>query len=207
MRVGALRPRMIDVRFVAATNRDLDASVADGSFRADLYYRLHGMGITIPPLAERVGEIAALARLFVLRACERAGRSPLELAGPVIDRLERYSWPGNVRELRNVMERATALCSGDVIEVDHLPAALALGASGATPGRGPSKGPSPLAPQARVPLRDSVRAIERQQIVEALARCAGNQSAAAALLGMPRRTLVARLTEYEIPRPHKRRSP
>jgi two-component system response regulator AtoC len=123
----------------------------------------------------------------------------------VIDRLERYSWPGNVRELRNVMDRATALCSGDVIEVDHLPAAFALVASRAA-GRGLGKDSAPPSSEARAPLRDSVRAIERQQIVEALARCAGNQSAAATLLGMPRRTLVARLTEYEIPRPNKPRS-
>ncbi len=128
MRVGSLRPRSVDVRFVAATNRPLDTLVASGAFRKDLYFRLKGMSLVIPPLAARVGEIAPLAALFLERACAKLNRPTLQISPAALECLQRYSWPGNVRELRNVVERATVLCAGSTIQVSHLPVECTLSA-------------------------------------------------------------------------------
>ena len=129
LRVGALKARPIDVRFVAATNRDLEAEVARGSFRQDLFYRLNGVSLIVPPLRERVAEIAPLARGFVGEACKRLGRlREPGLTPEVRGLLEAYPWPGNVRELRNVIERAVLLCGDGPLLAMHLPEAK-LGAS------------------------------------------------------------------------------
>jgi DNA-binding NtrC family response regulator len=121
MRIGALAPRAIDVRFVAATNRDLEAEVALGRFRLDLYYRLNGMTLVIPPLRERLDEIESLARTFIEQACRRMKRSPVPaLSTEALRRLQAYSWPGNIRELRNTIERALLLCGRGPIGVEHL---------------------------------------------------------------------------------------
>jgi DNA-binding NtrC family response regulator len=201
MRVGSLRPRAVDVRFLAATNREIDKLVAQGAFRKDLYFRLNGTSIVVPPLAARPGEIAPLAALFLERACHRLNRPALTITPAALECMQRYSWPGNVRELRNAMERAAALCTGSAVELVHLPHECTV----------PPEMPSPErpteAPLASGDMRDEVRraarSLERERIVEALARCSGNQSAAAKLLGISRRTLVARLAEYKIPRPIK----
>src|SRR5262249_44439093 len=107
-RVGALEPRAIDVRFISATNRDLTAEVAGGRFRQDLFYRRTGVTIWIPPLRERQGEIAGLARQFLAEAGAQAER-PLHLSRAALARLEQHAWPGNIRELRNVIERAALI--------------------------------------------------------------------------------------------------
>jgi transcriptional regulator with GAF, ATPase, and Fis domain len=120
-RVGALRPRAIDVRFIAATNRDLEAEIAAGRFRQDLYFRLNGITLSLPPLRERADEIEPLARQFAAQAARAFGRTAT-LAPEVVDLLLHYPWPGNIRELRNIMERAVTLSSGDVITRAHLPA-------------------------------------------------------------------------------------
>jgi two-component system, NtrC family, response regulator AtoC len=141
--VGGLRPRPLDVRFVAATNRDLEAEVGAGRFRADLFYRLAALVITVPALAERRSEILPLARLFLERAC--AGRrSPPRLSAAAISFLEEHPWPGNVRELRNVVERALLFCDGDEIALAHLagdacaaPPRLKRSRRGFTPPGGP----------------------------------------------------------------------
>ena len=151
LRVGALKARPIDVRFVAATNRDLEAEVARGSFRQDLFYRLNGVSLFVPPLRERVAEIAPLARGFVAEACKRLGRlREPPLTQEVRGLLEAYPWPGNVRELRNVIERAVLLCGDGPLLPMHLPEAK-LGASFASrrsvwSPRGPAQGLEP-APQ------------------------------------------------------------
>jgi DNA-binding NtrC family response regulator len=119
-RLGALRPRTIDVRFVSATNRDLEDESAKGRFRSDLYYRLAGVTLRIPPLRERPHEIEPLARAFVERAAAEAKRSPPSLSPAALEVLRRYPWPGNIRELRNVVERAVLLTDVDAIDVDHL---------------------------------------------------------------------------------------
>src|SRR5688500_6738957 len=113
-RVGGLKPKAIDVRFLAATNRDLEAEVAKGRFRQDLLYRITGMTLVIPPLRDRKDEIEPLARRFAALSSKQAGRKREPMIAPeALDILRAYTWPGNIRELRNVMERAILLCMDD----------------------------------------------------------------------------------------------
>ena len=195
LRVGALKPRAIDVRFISATNRDLQAESEEGRFRRDLYFRLNGITLVVPPLRERAAEIAKLACELVAAACRQSGRSREPAFSPdALALLERYPWPGNVRELRNVVERAVLLCAGDVITREHLPGI----ADTVPPSAAPDETPPPTT------LRAELAALERKRILDALAECGGNQTRAAKLLGMRRQSLVARLDEYGIPRPRKR---
>ena len=133
MRVGALKPRTIDVRFLAATNRIIEDEVAGGAFRQDLYYRLNGISLVIPPLRRRVDEIAPLARSFLESAASRDGRPVPSLAPEALGLLEAYPWPGNIRELRNDMERAFLLASGEVITPADLPVEKLRGAPRRSP--------------------------------------------------------------------------
>jgi transcriptional regulator with GAF, ATPase, and Fis domain len=198
LRVGGTKSRVVDVRFIAATNRDLESEVDRGRFRRDLYFRLNGISLVIPPLRDRRGEIEPLARAFLRQAC--SGRTAPVLGPEVLARLQSYAWPGNIRELRNVMERAAVLAGEGPILAEHLPV---------------EKMGHTLHPSARYTqigldggtsaLSDQVAAFERRRIIEALERCAGNQTKAARLLGMSRRTLVSRLRDYDIPRPRKGR--
>jgi DNA-binding NtrC family response regulator len=185
-RVGALAARPIDVRFIAATNRDLDAEVAAGRFRADLYFRLAGASLRVPPLRDRVDEIEPLARELAREACARMGRGAPTFEPAALARLRAYRFPGNVRELRNLVERAIALADGDVIGPEHLPELCA----------------EPVR-DAVAPLALAVDDFERAQVVDALARAGGNQSRAAELLGISRRALVTRLSKYGMTRPRK----
>jgi DNA-binding NtrC family response regulator len=195
LRVGGVRPIKLDVRFVAATHRDLEAEVARGGFRSDLYYRLSGVTVVVPPLRHRRDEIEGLARTFCEDAAARAGGPAPALSPEALAALEGYAWPGNIRELRNMMERATALCDGAVIEPDDLPldkiaATLPL----------PAARRSPPAP---VRIDDEA---EKARIIAALAQCKGNQTRAASLLGYSLRKLVYLMTRYELPRPRKRKA-
>jgi two-component system, NtrC family, response regulator AtoC len=183
IRVETVEPRKVDVRFIAATNRDLRAMVTAGTFREDLYFRLNGITIEVPPLRDRREQIATIASELLTQACVAAGRPPLSLSRDALARLESYDWPGNVRELKNALERAVLLSPGDSLDPMALPAGDA----------------SDDVAGAR--LRNDLAAFERQRIVEALEKCAGNQTKAAQLLGISRRTLVSRLGEYNLPRP------
>jgi DNA-binding NtrC family response regulator len=192
-RLGGLAPRKVDVRFVAATNRSLEAEIAAGRFRQDLYYRLAAVTLRIPPLRERVAEIVPLARRFVVEAA--AGR-PVQLTAAACAVLERHAWPGNIRELRNAIERAVILCGGGVIEPAHLPLERFVGLAGATTtDEAEFDHPEVTAP---VPagLRAEVQALERQRILSMLEACGGNQSEAARQLGMSRGALLARLRAW-----------
>jgi len=191
--VGGLVPRPIDVRFIAATNRDLEREVERGVFREDLYFRLSGVSIVVPPLRERVDEIAPLATSFVASVWRKLDREepPPTLTREALALLESYAWPGNIRELRNFVERATLLCAGTAITPAHLPGERIA----AKPNR------RPLAET----VRREVESVEKQQILDALADCAGNQTHAAKLLGISRATLVNRLNTYGIKRPRKPR--
>jgi two-component system response regulator AtoC len=212
LRLGALTPKTIDVRLVAATNRDLEAAVRAGTFRADLYFRLNGISLVIPPLRERPGEIAPLAERFAWLAGRQLGRPVAPRLSPAaLARLERYHFPGNIRELRNVIDRAVALCAKQTIGEEHLPPALLR----ETPVKASAVAPLEDAPATArtakhespeaASLQQTVEAAERQRIVDALDQCAGNQTHAARVLGISRRTLVNRLGEYGLPRPrHKR---
>ena len=218
MRVGGLSPRPIDVRFLSATYRDLAAEVKRGAFREDLFFRLNGIALTIPPLRARTSEIAPLARAIADRTASALGRPAPAFAPETLAALEVHRWPGNIRELRNVIERAVVLSGGDTLLPEH----LLLDAAAAPPPvearpvtppveARPAAAPAEAtAPAGAVPsaegaggLRSELDAIERRRIVDALEQCAGNQTQAAALLGMPRRTFVARLSAYGIPRPRK----
>ena len=228
-RVGALTARPVDVRFIAATNRDLEAEVAKGRFRLDLFFRLNGVTLFVPPLRSRPEEIESLARTFVSQAAQRMGRADAPALSPeALDRLKAYSWPGNVRELRNAIERAVLLCVRGPIRVEHLPtekmgatrapisppgpaeAAASLAAGGSTDFDAPTL-PAIRASADSRPA-DSIRALdlqrvalERQHILETLDACAGNQTRAAKMLGISRGTLLARLDAFGIPRPRKAR--
>ncbi len=173
LRVGGLRPKRIDVRFLAATNRDLGAEVRRGRFREDLYFRLNGISITIPPLRERKNELVRLCRKF---AVEAGGG---EIGDAALTRLAAHDWPGNVRELRNVVLRAALFARGGKIGVEHLD----LGAA-PTPNRTGAEG-----------LKGELKKLEAERIVSALDQSEHNQVRAAKLLGISRGTLRSRMKE------------
>jgi two-component system response regulator AtoC len=205
-RIGSNRPRTIDVRFVTATNRDLGRAVSAGLFRRDLYFRINGVQLLIPPLRDRPSEIMPLAEYFLRSFCERSGLAVPSISNEAASRLLEYGWPGNVRELRNAMERAPFLCTGGVVGPDHVPmesAAVEQALHEDDEFDSPTQVLDP--PQATAlesPERDR-DASERGRIIRALEACGGNQTRAAKLLGMSRRTLVNRLDAYGLPRPRK----
>jgi transcriptional regulator with PAS, ATPase and Fis domain len=195
--VGARKTRPIDVRFIAATNRDLDLEAERGTFRRDLFYRLNGICIHIPPLRERRSEIESLAREFVERAAEAYGRPAVpRLSAEAVAALLAYDWPGNLRELRNMMERAVLLCDSAEIDVSHLPEEKLKGLVS-------SSGSRPPASSLAVRSLNAEERIERARMIAALDRNGWNQSRAAEELGMPRRTFITRLARYDIPRPNR----
>jgi two-component system response regulator AtoC len=196
LRVGSVEPLPIDVRFVAATNRDLPALVTSGLFRSDLFFRLNGITLQIPPLRERVDEIAPLAKTFVEQASAVASRAKPAISEPALRVLQGHDWPGNVRELRNLIERAVVLSSGQTILPEHLVfESISLGAS-------EKRRASPQG-EPDLDLRRNVETFERDRILAALEQTKGNQTRAAELLGISRRMLVNRLGEYGVPRPRK----
>lgn len=211
-RLGATRPRPIDVRFVAATNRDVEADSRQGRLRSDLYFRLNGVALLIPPLRARPLDIDGLTASFLMAACRDLERTPpLSISSAALDVLRRYPWPGNVRELRNAIERAAVMCTENAIVPEHLPPSLlaAIRADGASapapaaspPSSSPSHSSSSPARLAQPPnLHAEMKLLERTKIIEALESCRGNQSEAARLLGMPRRTLVSRLSAMGLTR-------
>jgi two-component system response regulator AtoC len=210
-RVGGLKSRAIDVRFVCATNRDLVSLVRSRAFRQDLYFRLNGISLVIPPLRQRRTEIAPLAQAFVIQACRDARRPQVPITAGAMQQLEAHDWPGNVRELRNVIERAVTLCTGTVIDLHHLPPpevtfGVPLLASTQKGTIEPSPGPETMPLGLHDAARHAAQAIEKRRIAEAMDRCGGNQTRAAQMLRVSRRTLVARLTEYGFARPLKKRA-
>jgi two-component system response regulator AtoC len=196
--VGSTKPRAVDVRFIAATNRDLDEEVAAKRFREDLYFRLGAVTLALPPLHERTDELEPLARRFLEDVAQQIGRPVPTLSAEALELMRAYAWPGNIRELRNVMERALLLCSGSEITAADLPVErMRKGLVRPVPGAPPARTESETIAAGRASMGD----IERQAILDALARCNGNQTRAAELLGMPRRTFCAKLKEHGIPRP------
>jgi DNA-binding NtrC family response regulator len=173
VRVGGTETLMVDARFVCATNRDLSRAVADGAFRADLFYRLNVFPIRVPPLREREGDAALLVEHFL----RRAGRDRDAFTPEAVALVEAYRWPGNVRELENAVERALILAGEGRVEARHLPAEL-------RPGSLPLQGAS--APE-------SLDEMELRAIEEALAKSGGNKRRAAELLGITRRRLYSRI--------------
>lgn len=192
VRLGATKPRKVDVRFLAATNRDLATSIAQGEFREDLFFRISSVTIEIPPLRDRRTEIPALARKLLKAAAEEMGRPAPSLADNAVYWMAEQPWPGNVRQLKAVLERAVLFSTNGVIERGHL-------AESASERRG-----KPARADARpASLRDELESLEKRRIVEALEQSNGNQTKAAALLKMPLRTLVKRIEAYGLARPRK----
>jgi DNA-binding NtrC family response regulator len=184
-RVGGSKEMRVDVRFVAATNRDLDAMVKAGGFREDLYYRLNVGSIDVPPLRARRPDILPLAQHFLAQAGTMMGIHEPRFEADVGPLLEHYPWPGNVRELRNVMERALILSGGTPIAAQHLPREIAA----ATALRGAAADRDGLAV---LPLAE----IEKRHIRRALEHCRGNKTRAAKLLGITRLTLRTKVAAY-----------
>jgi transcriptional regulator with PAS, ATPase and Fis domain len=205
-RVGATVGRKIDVRFVCATNRDLIEEVNAGRFRRDLYYRINGVRIVIPPLRERREEIVPLARAFAARA--RPNISAV-LGSDTVNALHSHEWPGNIRELRNTIERAVLMSSGGAIRPSHLVLETTSPSSGSRESY-PTMPIERVSYETMVPSRSSgslaneVAELERKRIIQALEQFGGNQTQAARALGMSRTTLIARMEEYALRRPRKR---
>ncbi|TMQ21669.1 MAG: sigma-54-dependent Fis family transcriptional regulator [Deltaproteobacteria bacterium] len=203
LRVGSLRPRPIDVRFIAATHRDLEARIDAGLFREDLYFRLNGVTLEIPPLRERRDELLPLAIQFITAVARSLGRPPPELSRAALDRLAAHAWPGNIRELRNCIERAVLLAEAGRIDTDHVALSMRRTRPSSPP---PQHLHDASGPHTSAPGTSGPGAVERQQIIAALARAAGNQKIAAQLLQISRRTLVYKLDRFGIDRPRKGRS-
>ena len=187
-RVGGVRDIKVDVRIVAATNRDLEAAVRDGGFRQDLFYRINVVPITIPPLRERPEDVTPLADFFLQSMTVDLRRPARSFSNTTYKMLERYAWPGNVRELRNVIERTIILEEDKEILPRHLPDELGLG-----------KGAVSLAPGLKLPAGGiNLEELEKDLILQALDQARGNKTKAATLLGMSRDTLRYRLEKFEL---------
>lgn len=199
-RLGSVRPVRIDVRFVAATNRDLETAVEQGSFRQDLYFRLNAVQVEIPPLRERREALLALAQRFVTEAAKTWSVPTPVMTPAAIALLEAHPFPGNVRELKNAIERAFVLGRGAPLGPEHFDLSVkALAASEARAAAAPNP-----RPPATTDLPSEVSALERERILSALDQSAGNQTRAAKLLGISRRTLIHRIEEFGLARPRKR---
>ena len=183
-RVGGSSTIKTDARVVVATNRDLDKEVAEGRFRADLFWRLNVFPLRVPPLRERRSDIILLADHFAEKHGRRSGKPILRISSPAIDLLVTYHWPGNVRELENCIERAVILSTDSVIHAYHLPPSLQ---SADSTGTGPGS-----------TLDASLARLERELLVEALKICRGNAAAAARRLGVTERRMGLALHRYGI---------
>jgi formate hydrogenlyase transcriptional activator len=179
-RIGSTKPVQVDVRVLAATNRDLAADVDEGDFRRDLYYRLNVFPVNVPPLRERIDDIPLLAEYLVQRYAKKAGKKITAIDRLTLEMLQNYDWPGNVRELQNVIERAVILCETPALYVDDTWFRREAHSSALQP----------------IPLNAAVNTSEREMIERALSESAGRvggPKGAAAKLGLPRQTLESKI--------------
>ena len=183
-RVGATESIKVNIRLVAATNKDLEKAIAAGDFREDLYHRLNVFTIFVPPLRERKSDILLLADHFLEKFSREHGKQVRRISTPAIDMLVSYHWPGNVRELANVIERAVVVCEANVVHGHHLPPTLQTAeASGTTPA---------------LTLQQTLEAVERDVLQDALKSARGNRAKAARLLGATERVFNYRVRKYGI---------
>ena len=194
-RVGGTETIRVDVRVVAATNRNLPQMVARGQFREDLYYRLNVFPVALPPLRERADDIPLLVRSFLRRFARQAGKRIDDVAPEAMGALLAYNWPGNVRELQNVIERAVMFARGDVLDVDALPdlSAAAFADDDAS-----------AAPRPRCARRATIDEVERGYVEEVLAETSWvieGERGAARRLGLHPNTLRSRLKRWGLTRP------
>jgi DNA-binding NtrC family response regulator len=197
-RVGSTEPRHADIRVVAATHRDLDRMVTEGTFREDLYYRLSTFPIHLPPLRERQDDIALLAAALLERV---APQRQLRLSAPALDLLKAQSFPGNVRELRNLLERTALLCDGDTVEVAHVQQALASGrrpAAGLLANAQVPMANTPASARAAPALNHStLKTLERAALQQLVAGHQGSRVELAVKLGISERSLYRKLKALE----------
>jgi DNA-binding NtrC family response regulator len=207
-RVGGTSIKKVDVRVVAATNRDLEGEVASGRFREDLFYRLNVIPLKLPPLRRRGMDILLLAEHFLNRHCGNKARKPLSLSEKAREMLLTYSWPGNVRELENFMERLTILCDGCEVQPEDLPEKIFTDI-GEKPLRREEK-VVPMRPAGfawpslqdmrdkDLKLKEFLEAIEGRLLAEALEQADGVKNKAAELVGIKRTTLIEKLKKRDL---------
>ena len=214
-RVGGIKTIKVDVRLVAATNRDLAAELATGGFREDLYYRLNVVPIHLPPLRERREDIPLLVGHFITKFNDRLRKEITHIEPAAVDRLVAYNWPGNIRELENVIERTMLFCEGSVIRLVNLPADLMGGVATTIEDRPSDRMHLPTPSQSNLPavttpvppasaeavgsLKEAVRAeterVERELIQRALDETSGNVTQAARRLKISRKSLQTKMKE------------
>jgi DNA-binding NtrC family response regulator len=195
-KVGAAETTNVDVRIIAATHRNLQAMIEDGTFREDLYYRLVVIPLELPPLRERPQDIPELVEHFFLKAKEKHGRPDLALPPSLLPHFCGYRWPGNVRELENIIERLVVLTRGNAITVDDLPEFL--------------RRERPVLEELRLDLPPqgiSLEGVEKELILRALQKCDWNQTQAARYLDLSRKTLIYRMEKYNIRREQEEGGP
>jgi len=183
-RVGGIETLQVDVRLIAATNKDLELGIAEGTFREDLYYRLNVFTIFVPPLRERKTDVLLLADHFVEKYAKAHSKSVKRISTPAIDMLMSYHWPGNVRELENCIERAVVVCNDGVIHSHHLPPTLQTAELSGT--------------VSATSLVGAVVALEREMIIDALKTTKGNQARAAKLLQITERMINYKVKKYGV---------
>jgi len=188
-RVGSTTPTNVDVRILAATNKDLEEEIREGRFREDLYFRLAVIPLRIPPLRERGDDIQLLVDFFLNQFSHEIGRRPKVVEATAMDRLRAYTWPGNVRELRNVVERMMIMVRSDTVRASDLPATLVGGADGDQ---------QPLWQQDFASLKEARGTFEKRYIERLLAKLDGNVSRTAQALGLERSNLYRKLRAYDI---------
>jgi two-component system response regulator HydG len=183
--VGSTEVRPVDVRIIAATNRDLEEEIRKGTFRSDLYYRLNVIQLRLPPLRERSEDVEILARHFLARLAEREGGEPRTLSGEALALLQAYDWPGNVRELENALERAAVVAPDQILDADLLPERV-------------RRRPEARVVQDATPPNPTMEVIERAYILWVLQAEGGNKTRAAEVLGIDPSTLYRKLNRYGI---------
>lgn len=204
-RVGGLRVIRVDVRLIAATNKELQAEVNSGAFRQDLFYRLNVVPLRIPPLRERIEDIDVLVPYFIARFNKRLGRQIVDVTPAVLDALRAYQWPGNIRELENVIERSILLSDEDVLDVDDLPQNVreAAGSAGvaSTSALAGQSAPTGGSSSLKDVVKEHTRRVERHVIHQTLAETGGNVTKAAELLQISRKSLQMKMKEYGLRTP------
>ena len=184
-RIGGNTSIKVNIRIIAATNRDLEALIREGKFREDLYYRLNIFPIVVPPLRERKTDIILLANYFIEKYAKEMDKKIVSISVPATDMLVQYHWPGNVRELENCIERAIILCTDGIIRTHHLPPNLQ------------KSDESPIQ-ESKGTLQDMMISLEKEMITNALKRCRGNMAKAARLLGLTERVIALRVAKFGI---------
>jgi two-component system, NtrC family, response regulator HydG len=187
-RLGGVQPIQVDVRIVAATNKELEAEVAAGRFRQDLFYRLNVVAVRLPPLRERRADVPLLAAAFLKRLAERHGKAIPGFSAAGMAALESFDWPGNVRELEHAVEHAVVLCRGEVVDVGDLPEAVRRQAP--APGTQPGGGAPAYV---TIPVGTTMEEVERLMIRETLRQTRGDKNLAAQILGIAARTIYRKL--------------